>query len=272
MSAIKDDSIYLKPVNMGYPINTFNDEQGMFISADGLNAFFSSPRYNPPDIDIYSFKLEKSLRPHPATYVSINVYDKKTMLPVQATVELAGLKSGSFGKRTELTDNEGKALICLPTGDNYAFSVTKEGYLFYSEYFDLSEIKKFYDPYELNIILESVDIGAEMNLYNIYFQTDSFTILPESEPELIRLGEFLKSNPSLKVEIQGHTDNTGDPEHNQKLSENRAHSVTRFLVSYGIEKERLDSAGYGEARPVAENETEEGKRLNRRTTIKILGK
>ena len=272
MSEIIDDSTFSKPVNLGYPINTFNDEQGMFISADGMTAFFSSPRYNPPDIDIYSFILEETLRPHPATYVSVNVYDKKNMFPVTASVMLTKLTSGDFAERTEVTDKNGKALLCLPAGTNYAFSVSKEGYLFYSEHFDLSEAKHIYDPYELDIMLEPVDIGAEMNLYNIYFETDSFAILPESEPELIKLAEFLDSNKSLKVEIQGHTDSTGDSEHNLKLSENRARSVTRYLIEYGIESERLVWSGFGEDKPVADNDSEEGRRLNRRTTIKILGK
>jgi outer membrane protein OmpA-like peptidoglycan-associated protein len=136
----------------------------------------------------------------------------------------------------------------------------------------LSETKHVYDPYDLDIMLKTVDIGAEMNLYNIYFETDSFRILPESEPELVKLAGFLETNSSLRVEIQGHTDNTGDSEHNLKLSKNRARSVTDYLINYGIEKKRLDWAGFGEDKPVADNNTEEGKRMNRRTTIKIIEK
>lgn len=272
MSEIIDDSTFSKPVNLGYPINTFNDEQGLFISADGTTAFFSSPRYNPPDIDIYSFRMDESIRPHPATYAQIKVYDEKTLLPVQATVRLTNLTSAELSERIEETDNNGKSLICLPTGNNYAFSVSKEGYLFYSEYFNLSEVKNVYNPYELDIKLKSVDVGAEMNLYNIYFKTDSFAILPESEPELLRLSDFLESNPTLKIEIQGHTDNTGNADHNLKLSEKRADAVTGYLKEQGIGDERVEWAGYGAERPVADNSTEEGRRLNRRTTIKILDK
>ncbi len=272
MSAIVDDSTFSKPVNLGYPINTFNDEQGMFISADGMTAFFSSQRFTPPDIDIYSFMMDESLRPHPATYVRVNVYDQKSLLPVKAVVGLANLTSESFIPRTQMTGDDGQALLCLPAGNSYAFSVSKDGYLFYSENFDLSETKHVYDPYELDIMLKTVDIGAEMNLYNIYFETDSFRILPESEPELVKLAGFLETNSSLRVEIQGHTDNTGDSEHNLKLSKNRARSVTDYLINYGIEKNRLDWAGFGEDKPVADNNTEEGKRMNRRTTIKIVEK
>lgn len=108
-----------------------------------------------------------------------------------------------------------------------------------------------------------------MHLYNIYFETDSFRILPESEPELQKLTQFLKDNPLLKVEIQGHTDNTGLEDKNLVLSEKRAHSVVEYLVENKIDNNRLSWRGYGEKRPVAENETPEGRRMNRRTTIRI---
>ena len=107
------------------------------------------------------------------------------------------------------------------------------------------------------------------SLYNIYFETDSFRILPSSEPELAKLTLFLKNNPQLEVEIQGHTDNTGRPDRNLTLSELRAKSVVEYLVVNGISTTRLQFKGFGESRPVATNETEDGRKLNRRTTIKI---
>ena len=120
--------------------------------------------------------------------------------------------------------------------------------------------------------LQSIKIGAEMNLYNIYFETDSFRILPESESELQTLVGFLSNNSTLKVEIQGHTDNSGNSTKNQKLSELRAKSVADYLTLKGIKSVRLNSIGHGENSPVATNETEKGRTMNRRTTIKIIGK
>ncbi len=110
-----------------------------------------------------------------------------------------------------------------------------------------------------------------MELYNIYYETDSFRILPQSEPELNKLVAFLKENPGLKVQIQGHTDSSGNPERNQKLSEMRAISVVQYLEKNGIVGNRLQSQGFGDKVPVADNATEEGRRQNRRTTVKILG-
>jgi outer membrane protein OmpA-like peptidoglycan-associated protein len=272
MSDIINDTAFSKPVNLGYPINTARDEKGLHISGDGLTAFYSSSADGKEDLDIFSFSLDKSVRPHPATYVFVTVIDANTLQPVQADLELINLDPKDTKRINKKTDIDGTMLLCLPVGNKYAFSVSREEYLFYSEAFDLSEIKHIYDPYELTIKLNPIKTGAEMNLYNIYFETDSFAILPESEPELMKLTEFLKNNSSLNVEIQGHTDNTGDGQKNLELSKLRANSVVEFLVNQGINRSRLQWRGYGETMPVADNETVEGRRQNRRTTIKITGR
>ncbi len=271
VSKITGDSLFSRPGNLGYPINTHNDEQGLHISADGLTAFFSSARDSLTGLDIYSFQLDESIRPHPATYVRATVSDAETNEPVQAQIDLLNLGNTGELPRRETTGRNGELLIGLPVGNNYSFSVSKEGYLFYSNAFDLRDSRQIYDPYELDIALIPVKVGAEMNLYNIYFETDSFRILPESEPELQKLVAFLTNNPRLSVEVQGHTDDTGSAEANLELSEKRALSVVDFLIVHNIKKERLQWTGYGEERPVAGNETPEGRRMNRRTTIKILG-
>lgn len=268
---IESDSVFSKPRNLGYPVNTFNDEQGLHISADGLTAFFSSARDSISGLDIFSFRLDESLRPQPATYVKAKVVDSETNEPVQASVHLVNLLAPGEPERIEQTDLQGELLVCLPTGRSYSFSVSGEGYLFYSNTFDLRSSRKVYDPYVLEIALTPVKVGAEMDLHNIYFETDSFRILPESEPELKKLVTFLTENSTLQVEVQGHTDDTGSAEKNLELSEKRAQSVVSFLVENGIEKSRLKWTGYGENHPVAANDNPEGRRLNRRTTIKILG-
>lgn len=270
MSHILNDSVFSWPQNLGYPINTVNDEQGLHISADGLTAFFSSVRDSLSKLDIYSFKLDENIRPQPATYVRAAVTNSDTHEPVQASVQLVNLAAPDLPGRVENTNKQGELLVCLPTGANYSFSVSKTGYLFYTNTFDLKNPRQIYNPYELEIALIPVKVGAEMDLHNIYFETDSFRILPHSEPELRKLVAFLSRNSELQVEVQGHTDNTGWAESNRELSEKRAQSVVNFLISREIDKQRLQWAGYGEERPVATNETDEGRRLNRRTTIKIL--
>ncbi len=270
VSQITHDSVYSAPRNLGYPVNTNNDEQGLYISADGLTAFFSSSRDSIMGLDIYSFALDESIRPQPATYVKAFVSDSETGLPVQAEIDLVNLSVKEQPARQETTGTDGVMLITIPAGADYAFSVSRNGYLFYSNSFNLQESRSVYDPYLLDIALTPVKVGAEMNLYNIYFETDSFSILPESEPELLKLVDFLQNNNRLQVEVQGHTDNTGTTAGNQALSEKRAQSVVDYLATKGILRSRLEWAGFGESKPVAANDSEEGRRQNRRTTIKIL--
>ncbi len=268
-SKITHDSIFSRPLNLGYPVNTQKDEQGLNISADGKNAYFASARELNSGLDIYRFELDESIRPDPVTYLKANVTDAETNEPIHALVELVDLSTAN-AVRHEETDNAGELLVCLPMGSNYAFNVSKEGYLFYSQSFLLSDTKTLHEPYLYDIKLQPIKLGAEMNLYNIYFETDSFSILPESKPELDRLVSFLINNPDLSVEIQGHTDDTGNEQKNQELSELRAHSVFNYLISNDIEKSRLASKGYGQQSPVASNNTSEGRQLNRRTTVKII--
>lgn len=270
LSRISDDTIFSKPQNLGYPVNTFNDEQGIFVNTSGNKAYYSSERDEKSGLDIFSFQLDESIRPIPATYVYARVSNALTSEPVQAMIELVNLTSKNNKPRKELTDNAGEALLCLPSGSNYAFSVSKKGFLFYSDAFNLSDLHEFYNPFNLKIDLMPIQVGAEMDLYNIYFETDSFRILPQSEPELMQLVSLLETNPGMEVEIQGHTDNTGSKVNNMELSNRRAKSVVDFLIEHGISHERLTAEGYGETKPVASNGTKKGRRLNRRTTIKIL--
>jgi outer membrane protein OmpA-like peptidoglycan-associated protein len=266
---LKNDGTFSESQNIGYPINTSEDEQGLIISADGTTAFFSSARNKDTGLDIYTFELDEKMRPTPVTYARVKVTDATKALPVRAKIELVNLID-TTDKRTETADKKGEALLCFPVGANYAFNVSEPGYLFYSQAFFLDNSKSVLNPYKIQIKLQPIKMGAEMNLYNIYFETDSFSILPESKPELKNLVAFLTINPTLKVEIQGHTDNSGQSSKNLELSKMRAKSVKNYLVPKGIKRNRLQAVGFGESKPVATNKTKEGRKLNRRTTIKIV--
>ena len=270
-SELQGQNQFSEPKNLGYPINTIKDEQGLNISGDGTIAYFASAREKKTGLDLYRFELDKKLRPNPVTYVKAKVIDAQTKQPVSAQVELTNITQENSVARKEEADENGEILLCLPVGNNYSFTVSEDGYLFYSQSFQLTDVNTLYKPFLLTIALQPVEVGAKMNLYNVYYETDSFRILPASEPELQKLVSFLKHNPQLKFEIQGHTDDTGNTDKNQVLSEKRAQSVVDFLVENGIGKNRLQAKGFGEQQPVATNETEEGRKLNRRTTVKITG-
>jgi tetratricopeptide (TPR) repeat protein len=258
--------------NMGYPINTFKDDMGLTISSIGDMAYFSSAREAEKGLDIFSFNLTRGLKPRPVSYVKARVLNKATMKPVLANIELVNLNAASSEPRFENADEKGEIMMALPLGRNYAFNVSEPGFLFYSESFLLADENSISEPFNLNIELEPIEVGAEMDLYNIYFETDSFTLLSQSEPELQTLVSFLNTNDKLKVEIQGHTDSSGNAQSNLELSEQRAKSVVNYLVENGILLNRLSFKGYGDTVPIATNETVEGRRQNRRTTIKIVEK
>ncbi len=163
-------------------------------------------------------------------------------------------------------------MLILPTDHEYALSVSKPGYLFYSDHFSLIGTHSADNPFVRNIPLQEVRVGESVILKNIFFDTDKFEIKPESEVELLRLIRLLQENAQICIELSGHTDNIGTREHNEALSYNRARAVFEYLVRHGIAKERLSFTGYGFSRPIDTNDTEPGRANNRRTEFKIIGK
>jgi tetratricopeptide (TPR) repeat protein len=269
---IDEDGVVSDVKNMGYPINTHKDDMGLTISSIGDVAYFSSAREADKGLDIFSFNLTRGLKPSSVSYVKARVINKKTEQPVAANIELVNLNSGIRKPRIETADANGEIMMALPLRRNYSFNVSEPGFLFYSESFLLADENSITDPFNLVIRLQPIEVGAQMELHNIYYQTDSFAILPESEPELQTLVAFLKNNSKLRVEIQGHTDSSGNSESNLELSKQRAKSVVDYLVENSILINRLEYEGYGDSLPIATNETVEGRRQNRRTTIKIIEK
>ena len=267
-SRLKNGSVWSFPNNLGYPVNTMNDEVGFVIDATGTKAYYASNREG--NMDIYTFNLYPAIQPTPVTYVKGVVRDAVTKKTIQAEVEFTGLREGNPGK--VLSGQNGEFLVSLPLKDDYAFDVSKDGYLFYSRSFNLKNVFSVASPFELDIYLQPVIKGSNLVLRNIYFNTDSYELLPESGPELNKLKMFLVNNPGVSVEIDGHTDNVGSMEYNLTLSEKRAEAVCNYLISSGIAKERLTFKGFGYSRPVADNNTEEGRSLNRRTEVVITDK
>lgn len=268
----KNDSVWSSPQNIGYPINSHKDEQGLVVDASGLNAYYSSDRPGSKGMDIYSFELYKNARPNPVSYIKGKVVDEDTGLPVCAKVELIDLDNSKSVIKGESCWEKGEFLMCLPLGKEYAFNISKEGYLFYSDNFKLREITNIIDPYILDIKLKKIKIGGSVVLRNIFFNTGSFELLPESKIELQKLIDFLNLNKSLIIEIGGHTDNVGRADLNLKLSESRAKEVYKYLMSQNIDPVRMKYMGYGLTMPVGPNDTPEGRALNRRTEFRIIKK
>ncbi len=258
--------------NLGYPINTKADELGLVVSNISDTAFFASARTKDDGLEIFAFNLTRGLRTGPNFYVHVKVVNQNTELSVNTTVEIADDNNRTAENIFESVNENGERMLCLKANRKYTFTVSEKGFMFYSKSISFDKSNSISNPFELNIYLEPIEIGSEIDLYNIYYETNSYAILPTSESELNRLVLFLNNNSKLKVEIQGHTDSSGNAENNMQLSKSRANSVVDYLVEKGIDSSRLKHNGYGDTLPVAGNDTEEGRQLNRRTTVKIIEK
>lgn len=265
-----DDGTWSKPVDLGYPINTSSDEVGLIVNAKGDKAFFSSDRLSAKGRDIFEFELYKEARPNPVSYIKGKVFDSETNKKLEAHFELINLESNKIVMQAESDINTGEFLVCIPTDNDYALNVSKKGYLFYSDNFELKGVYEISNPFLKDVALNPVKPGEKIILRNIFFATDSYELVDKSVAELTKLVEFLDNNSGLKIEISGHTDNIGTSEYNIELSKNRAKSVFNYLISHGINKDRLSYKGYGETEPISTNKTKEGRAENRRTEIKIL--
>ncbi|TWW02051.1 OmpA family protein [Chitinophaga pinensis] len=256
-------------VNLGYPINTADEDASLIVAADGKTAYFASDRSDSRgQLDLYSFELYPEVRPLKTLYVSGFVYDAKSKKRLIANIETYDLATGQVAA-TIRTDKVGNFMAPLPTGKDYAFSVNRKGYLFYSDNFSLKNVSPDSSFYR-EIALQPLDTSAVLVLHNIFFDTRQFSLKPGSELELNRLVALLRENPTVTIEISGHTDNIGNTKDNILLSERRAQAVVKYLVDKGIAVERLQAKGYGETKPVADNMTAAGRAENRRTELKIL--
>ncbi|MDX1910166.1 MAG: OmpA family protein [Saprospiraceae bacterium] len=270
------DGAWGTPQNLGYPINTKGEEGMLVVSLDGRTAYFASDRPGGRGgLDIYTFELPEFARPQPVTYAKAQVTDATTGYPITAKVEFTDLKSGKvFVSAT--TKSDGTFLVCLPAGKEYALNVNKDKYLFFSENFNLEGNASLEKPFLLNIELQpigtddsTVKASKPVVLRNVFFETGSAALRPESLGELDRLAQLLLEASELKIQINGHTDNVGDEVSNQKLSEQRARSVWEYLRTKGIAETRLLFKGFGESRPLEPNDTPEGRARNRRTEFEV---
>lgn len=283
------------PVNVGYPINTRDSDNGFFINAMGTRAYYHSykdggqgksdfyvvhlvPKPKKDTVvdnivvkDTVVEKVAESVAASSVTTVIGVITDEATGESIGTTIEMQNLTTGERIQDFKSNSKTGKYVVVIPAGNNYAIAVSKKGYLFHSENFNIPESAAS-SIVTKNVALKKIEVGKSIVLNNIFFQTGSAELSTESTLELERIIEFMKSESTMKIEIGGHTDDVGSDASNQQLSEKRANSVVAYLTSKGIDSKRLIAKGYGETTPIASNETPEGKQLNRRTEFKVLEK
>ncbi len=253
---------WTKPQNLGYPINSEKDDTRLIVNVTGDTAYFSTAKSG--NHDIYYFVLYPEARPLPMLFISGRIIDGITGKPVKADISLTNLDKDSL----VFSAQDSTFLITAPQG-NYAFYAGAPGYLFASLHFSVSDTLP-QNTKHLTVKLHPVAQGQVLRLHNIFFDFDKYTLKPQSYPELQKLVRFLKENPTIQIEVAGHTDSIGSPQYNLELSQKRAEAVKQYLVSQGIEPGRIIAKGYGDTKPIAPNNTAKGRELNRRVEIKIL--
>jgi outer membrane protein OmpA-like peptidoglycan-associated protein len=262
-----------EPKNLGPAINSSGREFAFSLTAKGDEAYMVSYEKTLSGYkglgDIVKVRLSESAKPDPVVLVYGKVLNKKTNEPVQAKIEYFGLTDGKNYGNASTDPATGGYKIILPQGVNYGFKSSADVFISVSENLDLTNLKE-YKEIEKNLYLVPVEVGQVIRLNNIFFDTGLATLRPESEAELKNLKKLLDENSNMSIEISGHTDNVGNDANNMKLSSDRAQAVVQWLLSNGIDASRLTSKGYGETKPVADNNTEEGKQLNRRVEFTIV--
>ncbi len=261
---------WCSPENLGYPINTIENEGSLTVAPNGIDAYYASDRSDSRGgLDLYHFELRNDIRPSKTVFVKGYVYDEKTKKGLPCNVELI---DNSTGKPLMLvqTDETGYYFITLPTGRDFTFNVNRGGYLFYSKIYSLTD-KTPDSTYHQNIYLQPLEVNAAMVLQHIQFENNDFKLKETSKVELDKVVQILTENPTLHIAINGYTDNIGSNESNLLLSANRAKAVTNYFIEKGIASNRLQNKGFGSTKPLANNDTEEGRTKNRRTEMVVVG-
>lgn len=259
------------PENIGFPINSFDDDVGFFVSTDGHYGYFASNKYDGMGgWDLYYFDLYEDARPEKVLFVKGVVEKNGDSSFVNTRVELKNVETKKI-TNIPVDEETGEYVAALPFRNDYIMTVKKRGYVHESKY--ISHIDPRYtSPIELLVNLKPIEVGMSYRLNDIYFDFNSFDLRPESEIVIEEFSDFLMENPNLKISIEGHTDNIGNDNDNLLLSEKRARAVYEHLIKLGISSNRIGYKGFGENQPIVSNNTEDGRARNRRTEFVIIEK
>lgn len=269
MSRKLDDNTWSDPINLGYPLNTYKNDISILISPKGDKGYLSSDREGGyGDLDLYSFNVDKKFKPLPITFIKGKIIDAESKLPLFAFFQLTDLKKGNIISQMQSKLGNGEFLITVPKNIDFALHAEKEGYMFYSRNIYRDNLSLSKDGF-LIIELEKVKPGTFI-LENIFFEKSKSSLKKSSLVELNKVLKLMQINPDLKVQISGHTDSDGDDDFNLELSINRAKSVVNWLIENNIDQNRLSFKGYGETRPIEENNSITNKAKNRRTELTII--
>ncbi len=271
--SVFENNKWSTPVIVADSINTPGDDLFFSLTADGKTGYYSSVRgggLGGKDIYEINFKnLRNKKNESRLTLFKGVVIDNDSFEPIGADIEISDNDKNEVIARIKSNSSTGKFLVSLPAGKNYGINIKKEGHLFYSENFNIP-LSAAYKEIDKHIPLQKINIGNKIALKNIFYDYGKATLRPESISELNQLVKLLNVNPEIVIEISSFTDSKSSDEFNLKLSLARSQAVVDFLFASGISRDQVVAKGYGKANPIASNETEEGRQLNRRTEMKVL--
>ncbi len=267
-----EDNNWTIPKNIGYPINTEENDLGFFVSTDGRNGFFASNRLNGgKNWDIYTFELYTEARPQKVLFLKGVLKDEETKeILTDGRIEIKNMKTKEV-TQIPVNPETGEYAFATTFKTDFMLTVKQRDYVYISKYVSKKD-NKYEIPAEIDFRLQKIQIGKPYNLEDIFFATDSDQLIPESTEIVESFFEFMNENSSINIEIQGHTDNIGTDEYNLDLSQRRAETVYKYLLNKGISAKRMTFNGYGESMPIADNSDEEGRQKNRRTIFVITQK
>jgi outer membrane protein OmpA-like peptidoglycan-associated protein len=271
LSKLSKDTGWVKPKNIGYPINSERDDLGFFVSTDGKYGYFASDKLKGNGgWDVYSFELYKEARPERVLFVSGALRDENNQIVSDATVEIKNTRTREV-TTVEVDSLTGKYVAVVAFNEDHILTVKQPGKAFTSQYFSAAD-SSLGKPMKMDLKVEEIKVGKPYKLNNIYFKTSSSLLNPETIIIIEELTKFLQENKTVSIAIHGHTDNAGNAADNLKLSADRAKMVFDLLVLNGIDASRLSYKGFGATKPIASNLTDKGKALNRRTEFMVTGK
>ena len=265
---LDSNNTWQKPENIGSPINSPNDDLGFFVSTDGKKGYFASNKMQGlGGWDIYSFDLYENARPQKVLLMKGKIQDERGQPIVDAKMELKDLRTNE--KIDIEIDSNGEYVFASALDHDQMLLVSKEGYFYNSQTIKTNDTK-YEGTNKVNFGMDEIQVGKSYKIKNLFFSNNSNELSADAQFELMNLVNFLNASSDIRIEIAGHTDNIGNDQANLDLSQNRAKAVYQFLIDKGIESSRLRFKGYGESKPKADNNIEEGRAANRRTEITIL--
>ncbi|MDR3706551.1 MAG: OmpA family protein [Paludibacteraceae bacterium] len=265
-----------EPINLGNIINTKEPEE--YFTMDAKNEYAYFVRWQDNQSNLYRINLQQpekatpkaqTIKSEPIIIIKGKVLDKKTNQPLQADIVYTNILTGEVIGHATSNGETGEYSVALPLGKFYSYLAKADNYLPVSESVDARELTETV-TIEKNLLLVPIEVGQTIRLNNIFFDFGKSTLRQESNEELDNVVNILNNNPKMEIEIAGHTDNVGSDAANMKLSDDRANAVRTYLISKGISASRVTAKGYGKTKPIATNDTDEGRQINRRVEFTIM--